>query len=61
MCLCDDLFLGWVVCSATLLMAETHGQTIMVQALDAAFQHYEADLQKRSAKSRDKPNGYVQE
>ena len=33
----------------------------MVQALDAAFQRYEADLQKRSAKSRDEPNGYVQE
>ena len=31
----------------------------MVQ--DAAFQHYEADLQKRSAKSGDEPNGYVQE
>ncbi|XP_050246191.1 general transcription and DNA repair factor IIH subunit TFB1-1-like isoform X1 [Quercus robur] len=31
----------------------------MHQALDAAFQHYEADLQKRSAKSGDKPNGYV--
>ena len=35
------------------------GKTIMVQALDAAFQHYEADLQKRSAKGGDKPNGYV--
>lgn len=31
----------------------------MHQALDAAFQHYEADLQKRSARSGDKPNGYV--
>ncbi|KAF3975337.1 hypothetical protein CMV_001406 [Castanea mollissima] len=31
----------------------------MHQALDAAFQHYEADLQKRSAKSGEKPNGYV--
>ncbi|KAK7847071.1 general transcription and dna repair factor iih subunit tfb1-1, partial [Quercus suber] len=31
----------------------------MHQALDAAFQHYESDLQKRSAKSGDKPNGYV--
>ncbi|KAK7855541.1 general transcription and dna repair factor iih subunit tfb1-1 [Quercus suber] len=32
-----------------------------LEALDAAFQHYETDLQKRSAKSGDKPNGYVQE
>nr|POE68653.1 putative rna polymerase ii transcription factor b subunit 1-1 [Quercus suber] len=32
-----------------------------LEALDAAFQYYEADLQKRSAKSGDKPNRYVQE
>lgn len=31
----------------------------MHQALDAAFQHYDADLQKRSAKSSERPNGYV--
>lgn len=31
----------------------------MHQALDAAFQHYESDLQKRSAKSGEKPNGYM--
>ncbi|KAB1215124.1 putative RNA polymerase II transcription factor B subunit 1-1 [Morella rubra] len=31
----------------------------MHQALDAAFQHYESDLQKRSARSGEKPNGYV--
>ncbi|ESR65957.1 hypothetical protein CICLE_v10007802mg [Citrus x clementina] len=31
----------------------------MQQALDAAIQHYDADLQKRSAKSGEKPNGYV--
>lgn len=32
---------------------------MLVQALDAAIQHYDADLQKRSAKSGEKPNGYV--
>ncbi|KAH9652542.1 General transcription and DNA repair factor IIH subunit TFB1-1 [Citrus sinensis] len=31
----------------------------MQQALDAAIQHYDADLQKRSAKSGEKPNGYI--
>ncbi|KAM7499049.1 hypothetical protein LguiA_023463 [Lonicera macranthoides] len=31
----------------------------MLQALDAAFAHYDADLQKRSAKSGEKPNGFV--
>ncbi|GAV74788.1 BSD domain-containing protein [Cephalotus follicularis] len=31
----------------------------MQQALEAAFQHYDADLQKRSAKNGEKPNGYV--
>nr|XP_043607978.1 general transcription and DNA repair factor IIH subunit TFB1-1 [Erigeron canadensis] len=31
----------------------------MLQALDAAFAHYELDQQKRSSKSGDKPNGYV--
>ncbi|XP_076934265.1 general transcription and DNA repair factor IIH subunit TFB1-1-like [Bidens hawaiensis] len=31
----------------------------MLQALDAAFAHYELDQQKRSAKSGEKPNGYV--
>ncbi|KAL1189474.1 General transcription and DNA repair factor IIH subunit TFB1-1 [Cardamine amara subsp. amara] len=33
----------------------------MQQALDAAFQHYEADLQRRKAKSGggERPNGYV--
>lgn len=31
----------------------------MHQALDAAFQHYEADLQKRAAKSGELPNGNV--
>ncbi|KAJ4725413.1 BSD transcription factor [Melia azedarach] len=31
----------------------------MQQALDAAIQHYDADMQKRSAKSGEKPNGYV--
>ncbi|CAE5960254.1 unnamed protein product [Arabidopsis arenosa] len=32
----------------------------MQQALDAAFQHYEADLQRRTAKSGgERPNGYV--
>lgn len=31
----------------------------MHQALDAAFQHHDADLQKRSAKSGERPNGYT--
>ncbi|KAK1406922.1 hypothetical protein QVD17_38531 [Tagetes erecta] len=31
----------------------------MVQALDAAFTHYEQDQQKRYAKSVEKPNGYA--
>ncbi|KAK3009631.1 hypothetical protein RJ639_015170 [Escallonia herrerae] len=31
----------------------------MLQALDAAFAHYDADLQKRSAKSGERPNGLV--
>ncbi|KAF5479117.1 hypothetical protein F2P56_005618 [Juglans regia] len=31
----------------------------MHQALDAAFQHYESDLQKRTARGGEKPNGYV--
>ncbi|OWM83387.1 general transcription and DNA repair factor IIH subunit TFB1-1-like [Punica granatum] len=31
----------------------------MHQALDSAFQHYDADQQKRSAKSSQRPNGYV--
>ncbi|KAL6975137.1 hypothetical protein U1Q18_023932 [Sarracenia purpurea var. burkii] len=31
----------------------------MLQALDAAFAHYDADLQKRSAKNSDRPNGFV--
>ncbi|XP_057509083.1 general transcription and DNA repair factor IIH subunit TFB1-1-like [Actinidia eriantha] len=31
----------------------------MLQALEAAFAHYDADMQKRSAKSGDKPNGFV--
>lgn len=31
----------------------------MLQALDAAFAHYEADMQKRSSKSGERPNGYV--
>ncbi|KAH7843608.1 hypothetical protein Vadar_018747 [Vaccinium darrowii] len=31
----------------------------MLQALDAAFAHYDADLQKRSAKTGDRPNGIV--
>ncbi|KAE9456560.1 hypothetical protein C3L33_11489, partial [Rhododendron williamsianum] len=31
----------------------------MLQALDAAFAHYDADLQKRTAKSGDRPNGFV--
>ncbi|KAK2982292.1 hypothetical protein RJ640_004937, partial [Escallonia rubra] len=30
----------------------------MLQALDAAFAHYDADLQKRSAKSGERPNGF---
>lgn len=31
----------------------------MLQALDAAFAHYDADLQKRSAKSGERPNGFI--
>ncbi|GLT73822.1 hypothetical protein SLA2020_456550 [Shorea laevis] len=31
----------------------------MHQALDAAIQHYEADMQKRSAKSGERPNGHT--
>ncbi|OAP16323.1 hypothetical protein AXX17_AT1G50360 [Arabidopsis thaliana] len=31
----------------------------MQQALDAAFHHYEVDLQRRTAKSGERPNGYV--
>ncbi|PSR95249.1 RNA polymerase II transcription factor B subunit 1-1 like [Actinidia chinensis var. chinensis] len=31
----------------------------MLQALEAAFAHYDADMQKRSAKSGDRPNGFV--
>ncbi|MBA0604925.1 hypothetical protein Godav_017551 [Gossypium davidsonii] len=31
----------------------------MHQALDAAIQHYEASMQKRSAQSGERPNGYV--
>ncbi|KAI4321735.1 hypothetical protein MLD38_035083 [Melastoma candidum] len=31
----------------------------MHQALDAAFQHYDVDMQKRSAASGERPNGYV--
>ncbi|XP_057983242.1 general transcription and DNA repair factor IIH subunit TFB1-1 isoform X2 [Malania oleifera] len=31
----------------------------MLQALDAAFAHYDADLQKRSAKSTERPNGFT--
>ncbi|XVF19568.1 hypothetical protein REPUB_Repub11eG0122500 [Reevesia pubescens] len=31
----------------------------MHQALDAAIQHYEADMQKRSTRSGERPNGYV--
>ncbi|KAE8733095.1 putative RNA polymerase II transcription factor B subunit 1-1 [Hibiscus syriacus] len=31
----------------------------MHQALDAAIQHYEASMQKRSTQSGEKPNGYV--
>nr|GFA71426.1 probable RNA polymerase II transcription factor B subunit 1-1 [Tanacetum cinerariifolium] len=30
----------------------------MLQALDAAFAHYDVDQQKRSAKSAGRPNGY---
>ncbi|AAF79503.1 F20N2.15 [Arabidopsis thaliana] len=30
-----------------------------VSALDAAFHHYEVDLQRRTAKSGERPNGYV--
>ncbi|PIN09333.1 RNA polymerase II transcription initiation/nucleotide excision repair factor TFIIH, subunit TFB1 [Handroanthus impetiginosus] len=32
----------------------------MLQALDAAFAHYDADVQKRSAKTGERPNGFVQ-
>lgn len=33
-------------------------KTILVQALDAAFQHFDADLQKRAARSGgETPNG----
>lgn len=32
----------------------------MVQALNAALLHYDADIRKRNAKGQ-KPNGYVQE
>ncbi|KAI3717941.1 hypothetical protein L1987_69884 [Smallanthus sonchifolius] len=31
----------------------------MLQTLDSAFAHYDQDQQKRSAKSGEKPNGYV--
>ncbi|CAN4117826.1 unnamed protein product [Withania somnifera] len=31
----------------------------MLQALDAAFAHYEADVQRRSAKSGERPNGFI--
>lgn len=31
----------------------------MLQALDAAFAHYDADQQKRSARSGERPNGFV--
>ncbi|CAI9755050.1 unnamed protein product [Fraxinus pennsylvanica] len=31
----------------------------MLQALDAAFAHYDADVQKRSAKNGERPNGFV--
>ncbi|KAK4363933.1 hypothetical protein RND71_015291 [Anisodus tanguticus] len=31
----------------------------MLQALDAAFAHYDADVQKRSVKSGERPNGFV--
>ncbi|KAK6154504.1 hypothetical protein DH2020_008752 [Rehmannia glutinosa] len=31
----------------------------MLQALDAAFAHYDADVQRRSAKSGERPNGFV--
>lgn len=31
----------------------------MHQALDAAIQHYEADMQKRSTRSGERPNGYM--
>lgn len=30
----------------------------MIQALDAAFAHYDVDMQKRSARSGERPNGY---
>ncbi|KAA8523510.1 hypothetical protein F0562_009933 [Nyssa sinensis] len=42
------------------LLVQPMLQTILVQALDAAFAHYDADLQKRSsAKSGERPNGFV--
>lgn len=31
----------------------------MLQALDAAFAHYDADVQRRSAKSGERPNGFT--
>lgn len=31
----------------------------LMQALDAAFAHYDADVQKRSAKSGERPNGFM--
>ncbi|KAL6313743.1 hypothetical protein AAG906_010162 [Vitis piasezkii] len=34
-------------------------EAIWVQALDAAFAHYDADQQKRSARSGERPNGFV--
>lgn len=34
-------------------------QLICMQALDAAFAHYDADWQKRMAKSGLKPNGSI--
>ncbi|KAA8527109.1 hypothetical protein F0562_008662 [Nyssa sinensis] len=33
----------------------------MLQVLDAAFAHYDADLEERSAKSREIPNGFGEE
>lgn len=32
---------------------------VFPQALDAAFAHYDADVQKRSAKSGERTNGFV--
>lgn len=34
-------------------------EAIWVQALDAAFAHYDADMQKRSTRSGERPNGFV--